>query len=272
MIKKLVLKAPYFLAILFPTMIFSSKAGAQSFMVENNSKISAEISAKELTRISVSGDRITLIRGSEGAYQVSNDDLQGAVFIKPVVHSLNTHETCPVQKNKKQVHSKTHCQKDRGNTNPLKSFYLFVNTEQNRHYVLNLTPQSNRHADILVLKPVEFANDAARAWEVSDHYNQILIRLVEFILHQETPAGYVHTMLKKPKEFNFGKNCNLKLTDQYTGSRLSIEVYQLTNHSRQTITLSEKDLYQPEDRAIYLREKSLSPHQTVQLIKVVNHV
>ena len=62
------------------------------------------ISAKELTRIAVSGDRITLVRGSEGAYQISNDTVQGAVFIKPTDSSTgNITKICPVPKNKDET-------------------------------------------------------------------------------------------------------------------------------------------------------------------------
>ena len=104
MLKKLVnrslFKIPYFIGVLFPVLIFSTPVNAQTLVVEDNAQISAEISAKELTRISVAGDRITLVRGSEGAYQISNDTVQGAVFIKPTVDQPTIQKICPVQKNK----------------------------------------------------------------------------------------------------------------------------------------------------------------------------
>src|ERR1700722_2542531 len=107
-------KIPYFLGVLFPMLIFSAKANAETLIVENNAQISAEIAAKELTRISVVGDRIMLVRGSEGAYQISNDTVQGAVFIKPTIGQPIVHKVCPVQKNKTKKQQKQHqmqCQK-----------------------------------------------------------------------------------------------------------------------------------------------------------------
>ena len=92
------------------------------------------------------------------------------------------------------------------------------------------------------------------------------------LFRQKIPSGYDHTVLKKPKEFNFGKYFDLKLTDQYTGAHLSVELYQLTNHSKKSQTVTEEDLYQSGDRAIYLQAATLAPHQTTQLIKVTSHV
>ncbi|MBS0349738.1 MAG: type-F conjugative transfer system secretin TraK [Proteobacteria bacterium] len=274
LVNRSLLKIPCTLAVLYPMFLFSIPAQAQSFVLEDNSKVSAEISAKELTRISVIGDRITLVRGSEGAYQISNDTAQGAVFIKPIVDQSTTHKICPIKKNKEKKQQKIQCQKlkEKNNIHRLKSFYLFISTEQGRHYVLNLTPRSTRHADVLALKPQELEKEVAKTWETSERYTQTLIRLVEVVLQQKTPSGYDHTVLKKPKAFNFGRYFDLKLADHYTGAHLSVEIYQLTNHSKEIQTLAEEDLYQSGDRAIYLQAATLAPHQTTQLIKVTSHV
>ncbi len=277
LVNRSLFKIPYFLGVLFPMLIFSARANAETLIVENNAQISAEISAKELTRIAVVGDRITLVRGSEGAYQISNDTVQGTVFIKPTVGQPIVHKVCPVQKNKTKKQQKQHqmqCQKlkEKNNIHPSKPFYLFISTEQGRHYVLNLTPHSTRRADVLALKPQELEKEAAKTWETSERYTQTLIRLVDAVLQHHIPNGYVQTVLKKPKEFTVGKNFDLKLTDQYTGAHLSVEIYQLTNHSRQTQSLAEEDWYQSGDRAIYLQATTLAPRQTIQLIKVTSHV
>lgn len=260
------------IVLLLPTLFFVEQVSAQTLIAEDNAKISIAISANELTRISVSGDRVTLVRGSANSYQLSNDNSQGAVFIKPIISSAITNKTCPIHKNINKLNSKKICQKKQANTKPLKSFYLFISTEQGRHYVLNLMPSYFKSADILLVKPQESETKAASAWEVSDSYTQILIHLVNDILHQKIPTGYTHIIFKKPKEFTYGQNFNLKLTESYIGAHLSVEVYQITNHSKKKQTLSEKDLYQSGNRAIYLQETRVAPQQTVQLIKVTSHV
>lgn len=280
LVNRSLFKIPCLIVVFYPVFLFSTPVYAQTFVIEDNAQVSAEISAKELTRISVVGDRITLVRGSEGAYQISNDTVQGAVFIKPTIHQPAVQKICPAPKNKDHTQNKTkiHCQKKlklnkaKNNSHDLKPFYLFISTEQGRHYVLNLTPRCSRHADVLALKPQELEKEAAKTWEISERYTQTLIHLVDEILQQKIPSGYDHTVLKKPKEFNFGQYFDLKLTDQYTGAHLSVELYQLTNHSKKSQTVTEEDLYQSGDRAIYLQAATLAPHQTTQLIKVTSHV
>jgi hypothetical protein len=274
LVNRSLFKIPCAIAVLCPVFLFSTSVYAQTLVIEDNAQVSAEISAKELTRISVIGDRITLVRGSEGAYQISNDTVQGAVFIKPTVNPPAIRKICPIQKNKGKKQQKIQCQKlkEKNNSHRLKPFYLFISTEQGRHYVLNLTPRCIHHADVLALKPQELEKQAAKTWEISERYTQTLIHLVDEILQQKIPSGYNHTVLKKPKEFNFGEYFDLKLTDQYIGVHLSVKLYQLTNHSRKIQSLAEEDLYQSGDRAIYLQAATLAPHQTTQLIKVTSHV
>ncbi len=276
MLKKLI---KTHLGLTISVMAFSAWVGltpaqAQTMTVENNAKISADIAATEMTRIAVSGDRIALLRGTAGAYTVSNDNAQGAVFIKPVITSPNHTKTCPMSKNKSESKKghKIFCHKHPKKMNVIKPFYLFISTEQGHHYVLNLTPRYHQQADMLVIKPQELVTEAAKVWETSDAYSQTLIRLVDAIIHQKIPAGYTQFTLNKPKAFTVGSQLNLKLTDRYIGAHWDVDIYQITNHSRQTVTISENELFQPGDRAIYLKKTTLLPQQSIQMIKVVSHV
>lgn len=137
---------------------------------------------------------------------------------------------------------------------------------------MNLTPRYHQQADILVIKPQESVTEAAKAWETSDAYSQTLIHLVDVIIHQKSPAGYTHITLNKPKAFTFGSQLNLKLTDRYIGAHWDVDIYLITNHSRQTVTITENELFQSGDRAIYLKKTTLLPQQSIQIIKVVSHV
>ncbi len=258
---------------------FSAWAGltpaqAQTIIVENNTRISANISATELTRIAVSGDRITLLRGTAGAYTISNDTVQGAVFIKPVITTVKKTKTCPMPKNKSESKKghKISCRKSPKKVNLIKPFYLFISTEKGHNYSLNLTPQYHQPADILVIKPQESVTEAAKVWETSDAYEQTLVRLVDAIIHQKSLAGYTQSTLKKPKAFTVGSQLNLTLTDRYLGAHLEVDIYQITNHSHKTVTLTENELFQSGDRAIYLKKTTLLPQQSIQMIKVVSHV
>ncbi len=138
--------------------------------------------------------------------------------------------------------------------------------------MLNLTPRYHQQADTLVITPQELLTEAAKRWETSDAYSQTLIRLVDTIIHQKIPAGYTHAILNKSKTFAFNSKLKLKLTDRYLGAHLDVDIYQITNHSCKTVTITEDELSQPGDRAIYLKKKTLPPHQSIQMIKVVSHV
>src|SRR6202021_353142 len=89
--------------IVFSAWVGLMPAQAQTIIVENNAKISVDIAATEITRIAVSSDRITLLRGTAGAYTVSNDNGQGAVFIKPVINIVKITKTCRIPKNKREA-------------------------------------------------------------------------------------------------------------------------------------------------------------------------
>ncbi len=258
----------------FSAWVGLTPAQAKTILVDNNAKVSATISATEMTRITVNGDRITLLRGTAGAYTVSNDNVQGAVFIKPIITSAKSVKTCPIPKNKQadKNHHKTSCKKHSKKIHVIKPFYLFISTEQGHHYVLNLIPRYHQQADILVIKPQELVTEAAKVWETSDAYSQTLIRLVDAIIHQKILAGYTQFNLNKPKTFTLGSQLNLKLTDRYIGAHWDVDIYQIINHSRKTVTITENELYQPGDRAIYCQKTTLRPQQSIQMIKVVSHV
>lgn len=258
----------------FSAWVGLTSAQAQTIIVENNAKISANISATEMTRIAVSGDRITLLRGTAGAYTISNDTVQGAVFIKPVMTADKITKTCLIPKNKQKIknHHKTSCKKYLKPIHTIKPFYLFISTEQGHHYVLNLVPRYHQQAAMLVIKPQESVTEAAKIWETSDAYSQTLIHLVDAIIHQKIPDGYTQFNLNKPKAFTFGSQLNLKLTNRYIGAQWDVNVYQITNHSRKAVTISENELFQRGDRAIYLNKATLFPQQSIQMIKVVSHV
>ncbi len=156
--------------------------------------------------------------------------------------------------------------------NVIKPFYLFISTEQGHNYILSLTPRYHQQADVLVIKPQESATEAAKVWETSDAYSQTLIRLVDAIVHQKIPSGYTQFTLNKPKVFTFGSQLNLTLTDRYIGAHWDVDIYQITNHSRQRVTITENELFQTGDRAIYCQKTTLHPQQSIKMIKVVSHV
>lgn len=90
-----------------------------------------KISVKELTQIFVEGDRVQSARGLDGHYQLTKDESQGAIFIKPSTH---------------------------------KPFNLFLTTEAGHNYTLLLSP-IDIPAEVIQLKPLSSIKAKAAQWE-----------------------------------------------------------------------------------------------------------
>jgi len=62
----------------------------QSITIGDNQTKNVTISANELSRIFVKGDRVLNVRGVEGAYILTKDAVQGQIFIKPTALDCNS--------------------------------------------------------------------------------------------------------------------------------------------------------------------------------------
>ena len=211
---------------------------AQIVTVQDNATVSATISDQAATRISVQKDRIRVIRGVENAYTTSNDNTQGAVFIKPT-----------------EAYQKT-------------PFYLFVSTEQGRNYVLLLTPQPIP-AGMLILKPKTKA--AAQAPSKNLSFTAAISKLLTHMAAGTATEDDTVTTIQHGKTFKVNQTLRMQLITRYENADFIGEVYRVTNHSFQSITLHAQDFYQPQDCAIALQSKQLSAHGATLLYKVVKH-
>src|SRR5206468_14557 len=88
--------------------------------VKDNSKVIARIAPFDVNRIFIEGDRIKSVRGVEGNYLLQQDTQAGQIFIKPLV--------------------------------PKHPFTIFLTTENNKNYQLQLVP-SAMSSETLMLKP-----------------------------------------------------------------------------------------------------------------------
>lgn len=258
---------PYLAILISACLWISPMAQAQTVIVANNTTITAIISESDVTRIAVAGDRITLVRGTAAAYTVSNDTAQGAIFIKPVLkkqrsiyhHSLKKSQNLKITKKPSQRFCPVKSQS-------ITPFYLFISTEKAHNYVLLLTPKKDYPPEILVLKPLELEKIAAQHWEKSGIYSQTLAHLVTSIVNQTPPPGYILKSLHQ--DFQWGDQVILQLRKQYSGAQWRADVYQVTNQAHHPVTLTEKDLYQAGDQAIYLGKRTLAQQESTVLIKI----
>ncbi len=214
---------------------------AQILRATDNATLKATIADAAPTRISVENDRIAVLRGVEGAYTYSNDNTSGAVFLKP----SEAYKTKP--------------------------FYVFINTEKNHNYVLQLKPTSTLSAGILVLKPRTPEIAVANSWDSHASYPQPLTQLMSDMVNRSTPEDYEVILVNAKKTESVGLWLTMRLKTLYSGSHLQGQIYEISNHSLFPVTLAERLFYQPGDRAIALQDEKLPAGGKTFLYKVVSH-
>jgi conjugal transfer pilus assembly protein TraK len=207
--------------------------------VTENGAITANISANELTRIAVDHDRILHVRGLEGAYDLKQDTVQGALFIRPTVDYQS------------------------------KPFSVFIATEAQHNYVLHLTPQ-NTPADTILLKPKGIHRSVVDSGHVEKGlpYTKTLADLMTTMITHTPSPEYSVEIFKKAKRHRVNKNITIQLVSVYEGKELQGYIYRMINRSAQALTLSENTFYQPGDCAIALSHPSVLPGGEVLLYKV----
>lgn len=208
--------------------------------IKDNQTLFAKISSKELTRIFVKNDRIQSVRGIDGAYQLTKDEIQGAVFIKPSLFYQH------------------------------RAFNLFIGTEQGHSYTLLLSP-IDIPAENIELKSLSPSKILAERWEKNSPYSDIIIQLMHAMENSENPEGYAVIPLGKVKPKRLDSGLTMQLVTFYQGARLQGEIWLIKNTCCRTAHLSPRNFYQDNVRAISLKDENLDKNEETYLYKVVDH-
>lgn len=209
--------------------------------IKDNQTVTANISAKELTRIFVYGDRVQNVRGVQGAYELTKDERLGAVFIKL-----------------SPMYSK-------------KPFNLFVTTELGHTYNLLLTP-IDIPAETIELKPLSPVMTVAKRWEKNSPYIEKIIQLTSYMVNEIKPEGYAVVDFPKIKQKSLPSGLNMQLVTLYRGANLEGEIWRLKNTCRKTLYLKAKEFFNHHVRAISLDKTVLHCNEETYLYRVVDHV
>ncbi len=133
----------------------------------DHAELAAEISAKDVNRIALAGDRIARVVRSPDGFAVEHDAASGDIYLRPVAAEAAEHE--PVT--------------------------LFVGTEKGFTYRLTLTPSDRDSAQILIRnaavlpRTAEAPGPAGPAARTGAHV-AALVRLVRAVARRETLPGY----------------------------------------------------------------------------------
>lgn len=227
------------LSLTFMLLLLSGTSFAvQIKPVKNNQSVSAKISSSELSRIFVINDRIQATRGINGAYDIIKDEKQGMIFIKPSPYFAN------------------------------RPFNLFVTTEQGRTYNLLLMPMKIPAATI-ELKPLTPSIKLADHWERNSPYVETLIQLMNGMVNDKQPDGYV--VIPVEGKISRFPSFTMQLVTVYRGNNLQGEIWRIKSCVRKTVSIKPNEFFQRNTRAIALQDETLSSGSETYLYKVNDH-
>ncbi len=204
--------------------------------LKDNQTAFFKISMSELTRIFVEGDRIQSARGLEGNYQITKDETHGAIFIKSI---------------------------------QAKPFTLFLTTEAGHNYTLLLTP-IDIPSQVIQLNPLSPIKTKVEQWEKNAPYVDDIIQLMTVMVNgRSLPEGYavIHVNADKPKKLPSGITMQLKTL--YPGNNLRGEIWQIKNAYCRSVNIKKREFYQPNVRAIALKDEHLKNCGSTYLYRVV---
>lgn len=229
-----------YIAAIILVLSNSSIYALQIKPIKDNQTVFAKISSNELTRIFVQNDRIQSVRGIEGAYQITKDETEGVIFIKPSYLYQNH------------------------------AFNVFVSTEQHHNYGLLLSPM-NIPAENIELKSLSPSKKLAERWEKNSPYSDILISLMKAMEADEHPEGYAVIGVGKCKAKTVMPGLTIQLVRLYQGAKLQGEIWLVKNTCNRLMHLSSDIFYQDNVRAISLVDDNLDHNESTYLYRIVGH-
>ena len=215
-------------------------AGAiQSFPVRDGQTITAVISSRELTRVSVAGaERLEKVWAPAGHLQVQPDAAQGDIFIRPAPGA-------PA------------------------SMSFFIRDTAGGTYTI-IAQQRDVPSETILLKPQRRVAHPAtkhprqRPFTAVDKIKRLMRAMA---LNQET-AGFTTERHETPVPL--WKETRIQLTNTYTGFHFTGRVYQIRNMSAHPLTLHEQEFIRlvPNVRALALRGFTLPSGEATVLYVV----
>ena len=203
------------------------------YWVESDTRINAAIALNQLNRIQVFEDRITQVFGDENTFSSDTDTENGQIFIKP---------------------------KDE------KPIFLTLITENGASIDLALNP-IEAEAQTLVLKTTSIIQKSSE--DKTEPFTNQIIHLMAAMHQGSAIDGF--TRLKASKQ-EFLKSLTLELQSIYQGDGLQGEVWEVTNTTNRTQTLTETQFFtEPDIAAIAVKTLVLEPNSSTKLFKVRNH-
>lgn len=220
----------------------------QEFTVNNNAEIDAIISDHDVSRIAISGARITQIKLANNQLKIDKDEENGQIFVYP-------------RKENHQVITTTKIGNLTAKTVTGSMISVFIIDDQGSSYNLRLRMQSVPSETILI-KPMLAAKN-----NTSTDFTTQLVSMTEVMyLDRKNEDGYMviaeNTPLKLWKEVNF------ELYKTYSDDQFKGSVFILQNISDKTINLAEKQFWKPNTVSVAIENPVLVPNQITKIFVI----
>jgi len=192
-----------------------------------------KLSQKELTRITVERGRIRKITGNAGEFLLEKDEDKGHVFIRPALETA----TKPVN--------------------------LFITTDR-ATFALLLQPVDSP-AETIVIK--DRSNKAEpTSIERSGSYMRAIKNLLVAMATDALPSDM--EVRETSKDIELWSGTRLQLVRTYVGSAITGDKYLLTNVSKKSMTVNERELYTAGVLAVSLENLDLAPGDASNLFVI----
>jgi len=222
-----------FLTFTVSLLLLATNAHAlQIKQATDNAKITATLSAKEISRISVPKDRIRMSSGDENI-EITNDSDSGDIYLKPKQPPLN------------------------------KPLNLFITTEKGFTYQLLLVPKDIPSEQIIVRnEAVLGSGQDAQIFESKSPFHHSVIEVLKATIGSTPlPVGYTKNYVKKPT-FQRQNQFEMHALYHVDGATLQGVAFQVQNIGDTSTFLTERDLFAGGQLAVYLSKRELKADET----------
>lgn len=236
-----VMRSFWVTALLLPLMAQASI----NLPANDATPLSADVSSKEMTRLTIEGGRVVNVRYLDGELDLQKDDDAGQVYIRPI--------------------------------SAKKKINIFVTADSGKTYLVVLNPV-NRQADSIVIQEKaaamqqlnQFQQQTARQQPYltqGDTFTRAIKAFLIGLANQKTDALDIESR-PSYQEVPLWQEALFVRTRTFSSADLSGEAYQLTNVSRTAMTLQEAEFYKKGVLAVAIRQHTLSPGESTEVFVV----
>ena len=241
------LKHPLLAAALLALSINTALA-TQYLQADESKPLTAVVSSRSMTRVSVEGGRIINARFLDGELDLQKDEISGQVYVKPI--------------------SKT------------KKISLFVTSDSSKTYLILLSPTGSDADSIVIQERTAQTNQlqqmqrqqASIPQAVSnkeDSYTRSVKAFMIAMANNNT-AGFGVQRSPSHAEVPLWKEVLFIRKNRYSGSDLYGESYTLTNITKEQIVLAEQEFFKAKVLAVAVRKLLLNPGEQTEVFIITS--